>query len=572
MTLDHMRLISQAMEAYLRAEGTYPTPAIYGKAGEPLLSWRVRLLPYLGYEALYQQFQRDKPWNHPHNQALLASIPSVYQSPERCDTHTNYLLPCGTTTPFSGQRGLRPQRWEDGAENTVILVEADDSIAVPWTEPRDLQVGNTQLAARLGGLRSDGFFAVFGGGRLARIPTGLDDRAIRGIFTIDGGEPMPASAMGEMATAELASAPSEPSATSSSIVQASANRLATSIDSSGNATSARSGGTARRTAAEFSAQARIAAEAGLEPEAIRYCHAAYLTGESGPNEWFRWIPGLRRPAIAVRLGIGLDYIGSDRQSLQRLLADDSNPNAWSRQRKELERIVGEMAPPVLQLLDSIPPFLPPPVSLAGPAQADAARAFLGPTFLGAADSSTLQQVARREGVDCLVLFVVEERLPRRSASFHVVSVNVIDVVGRRPLYEGPRISYLRRQQAGQDPLYEDPIPQVALELEELVTQKLRPQPIPAQLQPRHAARRVRQLSRTSGDPRLAALSEMRFYQRNDLISLQQLLTAFQTVLGTDPGLALLAGSPTAQREALAEWLPRIRSRPIPIPRRSDPDD
>ena len=38
------------------------------------------------------------------------------------------------------------------------------------------------------------------------------------------------------------------------------------------------------------------------------------------------------------------------------------------------------------------------------------------------------------------------------------------------------------------------------------------------------------------------------------------------------GLALLAGSPTAQRETLEEWLPRIRPRPIPIPRREDPDD
>ena len=37
----------------------------------PGLSWRVKLLPYLGETKLYQEFHRDEPWDSRHNQTLL---------------------------------------------------------------------------------------------------------------------------------------------------------------------------------------------------------------------------------------------------------------------------------------------------------------------------------------------------------------------------------------------------------------------------------------------------------------------------------------------------------------------
>ena len=178
MTLDHIRRISQALEAYLAAEGTYPARAVYSSAGQPLLSWRVRLLPHLGYESLYEQFHLDEPWDSPHNQTLAEQIPAVYQSPERCDTRTNYVLPCGSTTAFHGSQTKPPRRWEDGANNSVILVEVDDALAVLWTQPRDLEFQTATPRAGLGKLRGDGFFAVFGGGRLARIAPDVDDRSL----------------------------------------------------------------------------------------------------------------------------------------------------------------------------------------------------------------------------------------------------------------------------------------------------------------------------------------------------------------------------------------------------------
>ena len=51
-----------------------------------------------GHQQLYDQFRLDEPWNSPHNRALLAQIPSVYQSPQRFGERTNYLVPAGSST------------------------------------------------------------------------------------------------------------------------------------------------------------------------------------------------------------------------------------------------------------------------------------------------------------------------------------------------------------------------------------------------------------------------------------------------------------------------------------------
>ena len=74
--------------------------AAYDAAARPTLSWRVELLPYLGYEQLYREFKLDQPWDSPHNRALLPRIPDVYQSPDAADEKTNYLVPIASYTPF----------------------------------------------------------------------------------------------------------------------------------------------------------------------------------------------------------------------------------------------------------------------------------------------------------------------------------------------------------------------------------------------------------------------------------------------------------------------------------------
>jgi len=61
----NLNLILNAAYLYEAANGFqgFFELANFDDEGNPLLSWRVHLLPHLGYDNLYQQFNLDEPWN-----------------------------------------------------------------------------------------------------------------------------------------------------------------------------------------------------------------------------------------------------------------------------------------------------------------------------------------------------------------------------------------------------------------------------------------------------------------------------------------------------------------------------
>ena len=183
----NLEQIIGALNKHAREKGTYPTRSIVSKPlGRPLLSWRVAILPYLGLTDFYQQFRLNEPWDSPHNAALLPHIPAVYVSPERCDAKTNYLAPHGPGTAWDGIRGKDPLSFADGADTTLIVLEVDDSAAVPWTKPEDLPTTGGAVKSRLGKLRGEGFLAAFGSGYVAMIHNRITDGQLSWMLSPDG--------------------------------------------------------------------------------------------------------------------------------------------------------------------------------------------------------------------------------------------------------------------------------------------------------------------------------------------------------------------------------------------------
>src|SRR5579883_2519371 len=76
----NMRQLLIAMHVYHEVHGKFPGPAITDKAGKPLLSWRVALLPYLEESPLHDEFHLDEPWDSAHNLKLLPRMPKIYAS------------------------------------------------------------------------------------------------------------------------------------------------------------------------------------------------------------------------------------------------------------------------------------------------------------------------------------------------------------------------------------------------------------------------------------------------------------------------------------------------------------
>lgn len=140
---NNMRQIALAV---LNFESTYQKlPAAYSQSVEnqPLLSWRVHILPFMEQGDLYEQFHLDEPWDSEHNLALLEQMPQFYRGPQSqaAPGHTVYLGACGKDAAFGlptkpgPASGQRIGAFTDGLSNTVLAVEVADELAVPWTKP-----------------------------------------------------------------------------------------------------------------------------------------------------------------------------------------------------------------------------------------------------------------------------------------------------------------------------------------------------------------------------------------------------------------------------------------------------
>ncbi len=188
-TMENLSKLGRALNAYADGYAGYPVTKVPGAAANPPMSWRVAILPLLGYESLFRQYHAAEPWDSTANKQILAQIPPEYQSPERRDVKTNYLLPLGDRAAFGCGRRLNAGMFEDGPDYTLILVEVDDSQAVEWTRPDDLVVQSSpgeSIRSKLGSLRGDGFFAVLASGRVCRIKPDTDELALKALFTISG--------------------------------------------------------------------------------------------------------------------------------------------------------------------------------------------------------------------------------------------------------------------------------------------------------------------------------------------------------------------------------------------------
>jgi hypothetical protein len=184
-----LKSLRLAMDKYAEVYNRYPPAAIRGKDGAPLLSWRVKLLPYLGHEELYKQFNLDEPWDSEHNKPLVEKMPSFYSSPRVGDLggRTVYLIPTGSETFSADPEGAKAKEIAgSGSRHAILIVEADAEHAVPWTKPEDLEIDPENPAA---GLRLDGgsFIVARADGSVGRLPADMGPARLWSLFTRPGG-------------------------------------------------------------------------------------------------------------------------------------------------------------------------------------------------------------------------------------------------------------------------------------------------------------------------------------------------------------------------------------------------
>ena len=77
---NNLKQIGLAFDNSHDAQGGFPAPAITSKDGKPLLSWRVKILPYIWEDRPHKQFQLDEPGDRDHNKKRNQRNPKGYQN------------------------------------------------------------------------------------------------------------------------------------------------------------------------------------------------------------------------------------------------------------------------------------------------------------------------------------------------------------------------------------------------------------------------------------------------------------------------------------------------------------
>ena len=192
--------ISTALVSFEKRFNHYP-PAYTADARRlPLLSWRVHLLPFLGYQELYEKFNLEETWDSPHNAQLLGQMPAEYQNVGLTlqPGHTCWQAVSGPRTvlvrrelvpPSARKPGVTMSLILDGTPSTVAIVEVDSAAAVPWTSPADYELDAEQPWQGLGEHRPGKvLIAGFADGAARAIPKTVSAELLLRLFLRDDRE------------------------------------------------------------------------------------------------------------------------------------------------------------------------------------------------------------------------------------------------------------------------------------------------------------------------------------------------------------------------------------------------
>jgi hypothetical protein len=189
---NNLKQMVLAMQNYNDTHGQLPAAAICDKAGKPLLSWRVAILPFIGEQNLYAQFKLDEPWDGPNNLRLLSQrpMPNIYNCPDVPTTsgQTIYQVLVGNGAAFDKTRGFKiPQDFPDGMSNTILIVEAGQ--AVMWTKPSDVDFDPRMFMVPLMNTRSRNVFLVaMADGSTRPVAPQISEKTFKAAITRNGNE------------------------------------------------------------------------------------------------------------------------------------------------------------------------------------------------------------------------------------------------------------------------------------------------------------------------------------------------------------------------------------------------
>ncbi|HBJ36328.1 MAG TPA: hypothetical protein DDZ51_16570 [Planctomycetaceae bacterium] len=189
---NNLKQIGLAMHNYHATFNHFPPAAITNATGEPLLSWRVALLPFMEEMELYNQFKLDEPWNSEHNLLLMDKMPRVFSDPSLAIPPgiagglTNYHLSIGDRLLINPTGKSRFAQVTDGTSNTIMSIAGNEESLRPWTSPDYPEISLDDPLAYV--IRANGFEVGFADGAVIRMSPEIDVETFKAMLTRDGRE------------------------------------------------------------------------------------------------------------------------------------------------------------------------------------------------------------------------------------------------------------------------------------------------------------------------------------------------------------------------------------------------
>lgn len=186
---EKLRLLATALQKFYAAHGRYPaesaSPLSYRRVDEvgttnadagdaaveattettteagPAFSWRVALLPYLGYDELYASFDFSQPWDSEANRKVAATMPVVFdyhnqpaagpeamhQTADGSPAQSDLQFLTGSLGAMGAAAISKVEQLTDGADRTLLIAQTPQ-LKTPWTSPGGWEVNSQQDLAQ----------------------------------------------------------------------------------------------------------------------------------------------------------------------------------------------------------------------------------------------------------------------------------------------------------------------------------------------------------------------------------------------------------------------------------------
>ncbi len=147
--IQKLRQITAAMQKYQDKFGSFPPAGVELDNSEGLpaqFNWRVGLLPFLGEQKLYDQFDFNQPWDSEANLQVAKQIPGAFAGPEETDSTTRFHVVGGEMGLYKSDRIPKLSDVTDRKIWTAIVIEGAPDSAVAWTRPGALPISQADIA------------------------------------------------------------------------------------------------------------------------------------------------------------------------------------------------------------------------------------------------------------------------------------------------------------------------------------------------------------------------------------------------------------------------------------------